>query len=498
MKSELDVLNQERNVLLNEAESLAHMGSWKWTEHDNRLVWSRGLYHIFNKKTGDHIAWDTFLDCVVPEDADLMGKFLHNVKQNKKGASINYRIKKDGKLRYLYFSVKPHVGLNIDILGAVVDVTEHREREVHLQQNNLFQSMIIQELDEKEKKYRILFERSIDPIFLATKELKLTDANDAFLQLFGYTSVNDPSISLESLFTDAKDYAFFKNALKEVGFIREYEVSLITKVGLPKICLLNGVFIPDQGPGFSCYQGIIHDLTLRKKAESEILIAERFALTGRIARTMAHEVRNPLTNLNLALDQLRDEMPVDNKTATIYADIIERNANRIEKLVSEMLTSSKPNQLRLELTHVDALIADTISLARDRIELNRIQLNINCQASLPRILIDKEKMQIALLNIIINAIEAMVPGEGILTITAEIEKGAVTIAISDTGKGIPVEDLDRLFDPFFTSKQMGMGLGLTSTKNILNGHNVQINVESDEGVGTRFCLNFILAESSLD
>jgi len=302
------------------------------------------------------------------------------------------------------------------------------------------------------------------------------------------------AIAIESLFTDSKDYIYFRNILNEVGFIREFEVSLTTSTGDKKLCLLNCVFIPDQGPGFSCYQGIIHDLTLRKKAESEILIAERFALTGRIARTLAHEVRNPLTNLNLALDQLRDEMPADNKTAIIYADIIERNANRIEKLVSEMLTSSKPNQLRLELTNVDTLIADTISLARDRLQLNHIQLNVNCQASLPRILIDKEKMQTALLNIIINAIEAMIPGEGVLTIAAETEKGVLMIMISDTGIGIPAKDLDKLFDPFFTSKQMGMGLGLTSTKNILTGHNVQIDVQSVEGVGTSFYLSFVLAE----
>jgi len=495
MKSEVqEVLNQERNVLLNEAESLAHMGSWKWTEHDNKLDWSQGLYHIFGKKKDDLITWDTFLDCVVPEDFALMDKFLRNVKENKQGASISYRIIRDGEVRYVYFSVKPHVGLNIDVLGAVVDVTEHRAYEVRLQQNNLFQSMIIQELDEKEKKYRTLFERSIDPIFLATDKLELTDANDSFLQFFGYVSKNDLAITIESLFTDSKDYLYFRNVLSEVGFIREFEVSLTTSTGDKKLCLLNCVFIPDQGPGFSCYQGIIHDLTLRKKAESEILIAERFALTGRIARTLAHEVRNPLTNLNLALDQLRDEMPSGNNTAIIYADIIERNANRIEKLISEMLTSSKPNQLRLELTNIDTLIADTISLAQDRLQLNHIQLNVTCQASLPRILIDKEKMQTALLNIIINAIEAMIPGEGVLTIAAEIEKGVLTITISDTGKGIPAKDLDKLFDPFFTSKQMGMGLGLTSTKNILTGHNVQIDVQSVEGVGTSFYLRFILAE----
>ncbi len=486
-------LDQEQQVLLNEAESLAQMGSWRWTEHTDELVWSEGLYNIFRKDAEDMILWESFLEKIVAEDAALVTAFLQEIKINKQGSAINYRIIIDGQVRYLFLTVKPQSDLNINVLGAVVDITEHKESEIRLQKSHLLQSRIIQELDAKEKKYRTLFERSIDPIFLASTSWELADANNSFLKFFGYDVLKE-NLPLASLFTSSQDFNLFRDALRDQNFIREFEVSLITRTDVRKICLLNCVFIPEQISGLGYYQGIIHDLTLRKRAEHEMLIAERFSLTGRIARTMAHEVRNPLANLNLALDQLQDEIPADNQSAKLYTDIIARSANRIDKLVTELLTSSKPNELTLSLNNVNVLIEETLLIAKDRIELNHIQLIVNCEAALPWILIDQDKIKMALFNIIINAIEAMVPGVGVLTISAIKHAGTLVISIADNGTGIPDSDLSHLFDPFFTRKTMGMGLGLTSTKNILNSHNVKVEVKSDVGCGTTFSLNFILPE----
>ena len=220
----------------------------------------------------------------------------------------------------------------------------------------LSQSKIIKELDEKEKKYRSLFERSIDPIFLASDKLVLMDVNDAFLKFFNYSPTESKRITISSIFENESDYNHFRSVLKTTEQIKDFEVSLVTKSGEKKVCLINCVFIPDQSSEFCCYQGIVHDLSLRKQAEHDMLIAERLSLTGQIARTIAHEVRNPLTNLNLALDQLRGEMPSDNDSAKLYSDIIERNANRIEQLVGEMLNSSRPKELHLELNSVTQII----------------------------------------------------------------------------------------------------------------------------------------------
>jgi PAS domain S-box-containing protein len=358
----------------------------------------------------------------------------------------------------------------------------------------LTQSKVIRELDEKEKKYRSLFERSIDPIFLANIDFKILDINESFTNFFGYSGKESLSLSLSQIFVDENDYNYLRAELKADDQVKDFEVVLVNNRGEKKICMINCVFIPDQTSDFCCYQGIIYDLTLRKKAEKDMLVAERLSMTGKLARTIAHEVRNPLTNLNLALEHLRDEMPKDNEAVQLYSEIIERNAKRIDTLITEMLNSSKPKELNLELVDVTDILNETIVLASDSLNLKQMKLQKSYVQNLPRILVDREKLKIAFLNIIVNAIEAMEQGKGELTVDVKLKQSSIVVTISDNGKGIPAEDLEKLFDPFFTEKQGGMGLGLTSTKNIISSHNASIEVESTVKVGTSFIIYFKLAE----
>lgn len=357
----------------------------------------------------------------------------------------------------------------------------------------LSQAKIIRELNEKERKYRSLFERSIDPILLATRSLVLTDVNDSFIKSFGYSPVEIKGMSLKSLFRDPEEFFHYEGTLSQSAQIKDYEVKLVSRDGVTRESLLNCVYIPHPSDELCCFQCIIHDLTMRKQAENDMIVAERLSLTGKLARTIAHEVRNPLTNLSLALDQLRRELPAGNDAGTLFADIIQRNSNRIEQLVGEMLKSSKPAALNLQLSSVAETLDETIKLAIDRIRLNKIKLDVRIDPDLPRILFDSEKIQLALLNIVINATEAM-SNDGELRIHACQRGSVVTISFADNGKGIGKEDLGRLFDPFFTGKQGGMGLGLTSTKNILMSHSARIDVESELGVGTTFHVHFKLPE----
>jgi signal transduction histidine kinase len=187
-------------------------------------------------------------------------------------------------------------------------------------------------------------------------------------------------------------------------------------------------------------------------------------------------------------------MPADNPDVKLYCEIIERNSNRIEQLISEMLSSSKPKDLNLELTPVNDILEQTLNLSIDRINLNQIKLEKNIASDLPRVLLDREKIKIAFLNIIINGLEAMQPGQGILRVVTEQKNGCVVTQISDNGKGIPLEEIEKLFDPFYTDKPGGMGLGLTSTKNILNSHNAEVEVVSAVGQGTTFSISFKLPQ----
>jgi PAS domain S-box-containing protein len=353
------------------------------------------------------------------------------------------------------------------------------------------QGRVIKELNEKEKKYRSLFERSLDCIFLASHDYKMLEMNDSFLNFFGYSNTETRGIQLRDIFADAEDYDFCIQLLKESGVVKDFEVTLLTKDKEAKTCLFNCVFIPDQADEFCGYQGIIRDLTLWKKAEMDMMVAEKLSMTGKLARTIAHEIRNPLTNLNLALDNLKEEIPEDDQIG-IYTEIIQRSSNRIETLIGDLLNSSKPKELQLELIDLDVILADILELVKDRANLKQIKIEEKREANLPRIYVDREKLSIALVNILINGIEAIDHSEGRLFIGTRLNENSIFLSIEDNGTGIDKEDIKRIFDPFYTSKSQGTGLGLTSTLNILSSHNVGIQVTSKVGSGTVFDVEFPL------
>lgn len=356
------------------------------------------------------------------------------------------------------------------------------------------QSLIIRELDEKEKKYRSLFERSLDCIFLANSEFKMLELNDAFLKFFGYKDSEKPKLHLRDIFANQEDFEFCLDQLKSIEAVKDFEVTLLTKGENPRTCLFNCVFIPNQADDFCCYQGIIRDLTIWKKAELDMMVAEKLSMTGKLARTIAHEIRNPLTNLNLALDNLREDVSEQGEQFALYTHIIQRSSNRIEKLIGDLLNSSKPKELKLELSSLHSILDDILELVRDRANLKGIRIKEELEDELPRIFVDREKLSIALVNIVLNGVEAIEHENGRLTVKTEMRGGSIFLSIEDNGHGIETEDLKKIFDPFYTSKSDGTGLGLTSTLNILSSHNASIQVSSKVGVGTLFEVEFPLPE----
>ncbi|MEO5595145.1 MAG: CHASE3 domain-containing protein [Chitinophagaceae bacterium] len=219
---------------------------------------------------------------------------------------------------------------------------------------------------------------------------------------------------------------------------------------------------------------------------------EKFASTGRIARTIAHEVRNPLTNINLAMEQLKSEM-VNGEDNIILFEMVNRNSNRINQLITDLLNSTKFAELTYGKTSINTLLDEALDLAKDRIALYNTRVVKQYSSDICDVAVDKEKLKIAFLNIIVNAIEAMEPGKGILTITTKGENNKCVIEMADNGSGMDKESLGRLFEPYFTSKPKGNGLGLTNTQNIILNHKGTIQAESEKGKGTTFtiALNFV-------
>jgi signal transduction histidine kinase len=237
----------------------------------------------------------------------------------------------------------------------------------------------------------------------------------------------------------------------------------------------------------------IDELNTANKELVQMRSIEKLAATGRIARTIAHEVRNPLTNINLSVDQLKMEIDGDNENITQMLDMITRNSSRINQLITDLLNSTKFTELVYQKVSVNQLLDETLELAKDRMQLNNIKVQKSYTEDICAISVDIERIKIAFLNIIVNAIEAMHPDEGILQIKTESKEEKCVVTIADNGSGIDKESLSKLFEPYFTSKPRGTGLGLTNAQNIILNHNGHIHVESEPGKGTRFIITLDFA-----
>jgi signal transduction histidine kinase len=234
----------------------------------------------------------------------------------------------------------------------------------------------------------------------------------------------------------------------------------------------------------------IAELDNANKKLIELKGSEKFAATGRIARIIAHEVRNPLTNINLAVSQIKADLPNLDETATMLFAMVTRNSERINVLIGDLLNATRFEELNYNEFSINTLLDEALNLVEDSIVLNQIKIEKHYSTDICNISADPEKIKIALVNIIVNAIEAVEPGKGIVEIVTKGENDKCVIEIKDNGSGMTEDELNRLFEPYFTSKQKGNGLGLTNTQNIILNHQGAIYVKSKPGQGTTFTVKF--------
>jgi len=351
------------------------------------------------------------------------------------------------------------------------------------------QAQLVAMLRENEKKYRNLFEKSPDIIFVMDREGNVVDVNTAGRDILGYEEHEILDFGKRHFFSSEEDFSHLSNSLKNGKEIFNREVSFVAKNGNKIPCVLNTTAL-DREKGI--FMGICHDISERKKIEENQRSADKFIASGRIARMLAHEVRNPITNINLAVEQLQDNNLNDEEQAT-FLDLIHRNSDRIGNLVTQMLQSTKFEELELKDHSVNDLINEVLEEAKDRAQLKGIEIRKNLSSEICNVKIDSPKMKIAILNILINAIEAIEHDHGILTVITRKENEKCVVTISDNGKGIKKEDLDQLFVPFFTNKQNGTGLGLTNMQNIILNHKGSISVQSELEKGTAFTISLNLS-----
>lgn len=378
------------------------------------------------------------------------------------------------KLGAVDYLVKPE--LNVDII--------ERSMRYALDRANAMKT-----IKASERKYRALFEQSRDIIFILDPEFSFIDINDAAVSSLGYRLEELLQLNLFDFIRQPKQQDFIRTCLLQQKDILDKEIVIETKDG-SLITSTITIVIEKDNPSENeiRYHGIIHDITALKKEEKATLQIEKLAALGRLVRTLAHEVRNPLNNITLSTEQLQQELNEE----SLYVDIIQRNSKRISDLISELLNTSKPTEIHQEKCVLQSVLDEVIATSIDRLTLKHIKLQVDFPKEQLLIEADKNRLVIALLNIVINAVEAMDEYEGILKLHLFRLNERAVLEISDNGAGISEEHISQLFEPYFTKKRNGMGLGLATTLNILQAHRASIDVVSAVGKGATFTIVFPL------
>jgi signal transduction histidine kinase/putative methionine-R-sulfoxide reductase with GAF domain len=224
-----------------------------------------------------------------------------------------------------------------------------------------------------------------------------------------------------------------------------------------------------------------------KKTEAQLIRSEKLAALGQLAAGIAHEIRNPLTSINILIHSMTKNLPSEDSHKEDLR-VIEEEIHRMNEILDQFLQFAKPATPLLEKADVSSIFEETLQLLRPQIDKQNIAVEKEFQA-LPIILMDREQIKQAILNLLMNAIQAMPEGGRLVLSGRNSEDGQwIYISIRDSGMGISEEDINKLFDPFFSTKEGGIGLGLSITHRIIDQHHGKIEVESTPEKGTLFTI----------
>ena len=257
----------------------------------------------------------------------------------------------------------------------------------------------------------------------------------------------------------------------------------------------------EMGRLASNFNEMTSQLEKKRELEHQLQQAEKSAVIGRLGSAIAHEIRNPLNYINLTLDHLRSKFaPEDPDRSRTYLKLISQvkdEVARINQQITDFLNYSRPAKANLQPIDARTVVEDSLRLVEGQAEENNIRIGLVEHENVPKIMGDPEFLRSVFNNLFINAVQAMGPTGGHLNVKIQPDgnDGMVRFEVTDTGTGIPEENLPKVFEPYFSTKETGTGLGLAIVQKILEVHNGTIDVQSTVGEGTKFTVKLPKAKS---
>jgi len=390
------------------------------------------------------------------------------------------------------FPLKGAQGRTTAVIEHVKDITDRKKAE--------------EALKESEERYRLLVQNIPVGLYRNTPgpDGRFIMVNPAMARLFGYGSVEELlEISVSDLYLYPSDRRNFLEKLLAEGEVVREEIQVRRRDGTPFWAAVTARVVRDESGAVKYFDGEIEDIDERKRMAEELLRSRKFESLGALAGGIAHDFNNLLTSIMSNLSLVKDHVSGDQGVSERLARA-EKACVRAKDLTEQLLTFSKGGAPVLKVTSIAKLVRETAELAV-------VEPKVKCEVSVPddlwMVRADQVQLSQVIANLVTNACQAM-PGGGTVKVSAgnlcldssgplPLSPGRyIYVSVQDEGQGIPPEALPRIFDPYFTTKTGGSGLGLATSYSIVKKHGGHITVESEPGTGARFWVHLPAVNST--
>jgi PAS domain S-box-containing protein len=357
---------------------------------------------------------------------------------------------------------------------------------------------------ENERKYRELFETSIDTVFLSSLDGTLIDVNSAGEDLTGYTYDELIHLTVADLLQASDGPSRLEESMREAGSIRDMEMTLKRKDGSLVYCIITATYRHASDGSAVGYQGIIRDITERKRISEQLLQSQKMEAIGTLAGGIAHDFNNILATI-MGYSSFLSVKVQGQEEVSEGLKAIEKSAFRASELTSQLLAYSRKGRMEIRPVSLNRVMEEVYTIVTKTFEKNIDIIFQPCEKN-PVVEGDESQLNQVVMNLAVNAHNAMPRGGTLIMETCvkrvgmppggddiDMEPGEyVCLCVSDTGIGMDEETRKRIFEPYFTTRKEtgGTGLGLSVVYGIVKGHNGYVSVESEPGCGTTFKICF--------
>jgi len=482
-------------------------------DRDHKIIfWNRACEELTGYKGADMIGTDrqyipfyaekrpVIADVIMDDDIESLERYYGKKRVQKsvvvEGAyeASDFYENLGGRRRHLYFLAAPIYDESGEVIAAIEtlqDVTREREMERDLKEyaetlkNELYENIKLREdIEELYNYLQSIMDSSPDRVFALGSDGVITYVSRELKMEAGLTPGKmEGKHFTEFVLPEQKEFMLRKWEEIKQGNYRPYEIEAIARDGSKRSLLIT----PRPIKGTDRYILVQRDITEFKDLEKKFYESQKLAAVGQLSAGIAHEVRNPLSSIKMSLQILEKRLCPEGNDLKRFK-IAEKEVEHLEKLVSDILIFARPLEPEMKKADISNFLENSLNMAEKEIAEKKIEVLKNFDHGIPAVNFDSAMLKQALLNVYLNAIDAMDEGGRLSISTKPLRKNnqsSVVIEIEDNGCGIDPEDIPHLFNPFFTKKKYGTGLGLTQVKKIIDLHQGTIEIVSAKGKGTK-------------